>query len=100
MGSFVPRRPEDPWIRSCAMLTEPANYMVERFQPRMSVILHPHRWDAWMDPDVLDGSPALEFVLSDPSALRAASPSFAAYRMCTWALLGMIDAVILLARLR
>ena len=60
----------DPWLLSCSILTEPALGSVERIHDRMPVILHPSRWEAWIERNLKDAAAAREMLLSDPSQLR------------------------------
>lgn len=59
----------DLWLLSCLILTEPALGPIERVHDRMPVILHPSRWEAWIDRDLKDATKARDLLLSDPSAL-------------------------------
>ncbi len=41
---------DDPWLRSCLILTTDANEVVAPVHDRMPAILEPSEWDRWLDP--------------------------------------------------
>lgn len=42
------RSPEGEWVRSCAIVTCPANALLAPLHDRMPVILEPEAWPAWL----------------------------------------------------
>jgi putative SOS response-associated peptidase YedK len=61
--------PEDPWLLSCAIVTQPALGGVERIHERMPVILAPYRWQAWIDREMQDRAAARALLERDPTKL-------------------------------
>jgi len=57
------------WLRTCTILTGPANEAMQRIHDRMPVMLAPAMWDGWLDPDDHDPAPLLEAISSPPSDL-------------------------------
>ncbi len=49
-GDPAPR----PWLRSCTIITGPANERMAKLHDRMPVMLPPSAWDLWLDPTVAD----------------------------------------------
>ncbi len=49
-----PNRPEDPPLRSCTIITGPANDTVAPVHDRMPVVLPETAWDTWLDPEDAD----------------------------------------------
>ncbi|HTW97131.1 MAG TPA: SOS response-associated peptidase family protein [Acidimicrobiales bacterium] len=45
---------ENQLLRSCALITMPATEEVQPVAERMPVVLEPHEYDEWLDPDVHD----------------------------------------------
>jgi putative SOS response-associated peptidase YedK len=41
----------DGWLRSCAIVTGPANAVLEPIHDRMPVVLPESAWEEWLDPD-------------------------------------------------
>ena len=65
---------EAPLIVSCTVLTREANKAIEPIHDRMPVMLAPHRWDAWMDPDNDDFAGLLASIDPVPAELLAIHP--------------------------
>jgi putative SOS response-associated peptidase YedK len=53
---------EQPVLRSCVIITSPANGLLAPVHDRMPVVLSPAAWDAWLDPANED-LPALQRLL-------------------------------------
>ena len=65
-----PARPDAPPLRSCTIVTVPANSLIAPIHDRMPAILQPQDEPAWLDPE-----------LRDPHALGALLAPFATERM-------------------
>ncbi len=44
----------DGWLRSCAIVTGPANELLAPIHDRMPIVLPASAWDQWLDPDEHD----------------------------------------------
>ena len=44
------RDPQGEWLRSCTIVTTPANEAIASIHPRMPAILDPRDEQAWLDP--------------------------------------------------
>lgn len=60
---------DDRRIRTCTILTDPANEAMRRIHDRMPVMLPPSTWDAWLDPDISDPQPLLDGLEIPPPGL-------------------------------
>lgn len=58
-------------IRSCTILTGPANAAMQKIHDRMPVMVAPSMWDAWLDPAGLDAVALLESIEPPPAELFA-----------------------------
>lgn len=56
-------------IRSCTILTGPANSAIRPIHDRMPIMIPPSQWDAWLDPADLDAAKLLESIEAPPSEL-------------------------------
>jgi putative SOS response-associated peptidase YedK len=61
-------RPEDPPLRTCAIITTAANEVVAPVHHRMPVILAPGDWDEWLDPGAHDVARAKALLVPSPGA--------------------------------
>jgi putative SOS response-associated peptidase YedK len=69
-----PARPDDPPLRTCTVITGPANETVAKVHDRMPVILPPERWDTWLDPGVDDLDLLGTFLVPAPSSIITMHP--------------------------
>lgn len=56
-------------IRSCTILTGPANAAMEPIHDRMPIMVAPAMWDSWLDPANLDPSALLTKIETPPAEL-------------------------------
>lgn len=56
-------------LRSCTILTGPANAAIEPIHDRMPIMVAPALWDAWLDPADADASGLLERIETPPTEL-------------------------------
>jgi len=56
-------------IRSCTILTGQANAAIEPIHDRMPIMIPPHQWDAWLDPNDQDVQALLDVIERPPSEL-------------------------------
>jgi putative SOS response-associated peptidase YedK len=65
-------RPDDPPLRTCAIITTAANEVVAPVHHRMPAILAGDAWDRWLDPGGVDPSGVMGLLVPFPAAdLRA-----------------------------
>jgi putative SOS response-associated peptidase YedK len=68
-----PSRPEAPWLRTCTIITRPAQDSLRFLHDRMPVVLQPGAWDAWLAPEVRDRS-EIRLLLGGGTAPLSAHP--------------------------
>ena len=68
-----PERDEDP-IRTCTILTGPANEKMTEIHDRMPVMLPPDSWSTWLDPTVDDPDLLGQFLVPAPPQLITFHP--------------------------
>lgn len=56
-------------LRSCTILTGPANAAMEPIHDRMPIMVAPAMWDAWLNPQDLDPAALLDAIESPPAEL-------------------------------
>lgn len=61
-------------LRTCTIVTGPANDLVAPIHDRMPVLLPPSAWDAWLDPDNDDLDALGRLLVPAPASLLAAHP--------------------------
>jgi putative SOS response-associated peptidase YedK len=67
----------DGWLRSCAIVTGPANDVLAPIHNRMPVVLPASAWEQWLDPDNHDVDALSRLLVPAPSEL------FEAYEIAT-----------------
>lgn len=65
---------EAPLVRSCTIITTDANETIEPLHDRMPVILPPHAWAAWLDPDNHDTDSLARLLVPAPAELVTFHP--------------------------
>ena len=68
-----PERSDDP-IRSCTILTGPANDKMAEIHDRMPIMLPPESWSRWLDPEVDDPGLLGRFLVPAPPQLITFHP--------------------------
>lgn len=63
-----------PWLRSCTIVTGPANEKMAPIHDRMPVMLPPSAWDTWLDPSMTDVAVVGRLLVPAPSELIAFHP--------------------------
>ena len=58
-------------LRSCTILTGPANEAMQPIHDRMPIMVAPSQWDAWLNPDDLDAAALLATIEPPPAELFA-----------------------------
>jgi putative SOS response-associated peptidase YedK len=62
------------WVRSCAIITGPANDRVEFVHDRMPVMLPRERWEEWLDPENEDVEALQGLLVPAPAELVTLYP--------------------------
>ena len=58
-------------LRSCTILTGPANEAMAPIHDRMPIMIPPAQWEAWLDPDTTDVADLLASIEAPPASLFA-----------------------------
>ena len=62
----------DPWLWTSVVITTEATDEVGRIHDRMPMLVEPHNWDRWLDPQLTDVEPLLELLVpAAPGRLEA-----------------------------
>jgi putative SOS response-associated peptidase YedK len=68
------RDADDPWLRSCSIVTTTANEPMSSLHDRMPVMLPRRAWDAWLDPANDDLASLGRLLVPAPDGLIEAHP--------------------------
>jgi putative SOS response-associated peptidase YedK len=66
-----PSGPDTSWLRTCTIITRPAQDSLRFLHDRMPVLLQPGTWAAWLDPDVRDRDEIRHMIEGGPMLLSA-----------------------------
>lgn len=69
-----PNHPDAQPLRTCTIITGPANEAVAPIHDRMPVMLPPDAWDPWLDRDVRDLELLTKLLVPAPASIIAAHP--------------------------
>ena len=69
-----PERPDDEPLRTCTIITGPANEKVAEVHDRMPVMLPPDKWDTWLDPELHDVELLGKLLVPAPASIIAMHP--------------------------
>jgi putative SOS response-associated peptidase YedK len=62
-------RPDDDWLRTCAIVTTEPNDLLAPIHDRMPVVLPERAWARWLDPEEPDADALLELLVPAPDDL-------------------------------
>jgi putative SOS response-associated peptidase YedK len=66
-----PTRPDAPLLRTCTILTRPAQGSLRFLHDRMPLLLQPGAWDTWLDPGMRDRSEVRHLLRGGTAPLSA-----------------------------
>jgi putative SOS response-associated peptidase YedK len=58
---------DDPWLRTCTIVTTSANDAIAPLHDRMPVLVAPGDWDRWLDPSVDDPAAIADLLVPAPA---------------------------------